>query len=315
MNHDPTNFFRYARERYRILLRQRGELTSRGNWTEALSRSGCWTCDHILQQYRFCNVFREDDKTTIWIRDHVREPLRDDPSVLLAMVVARWFNRISTLEILLEAGLFQDWNTRRAQELLKDVHPLVTAAYMVKTPAGASKLDGLLWCIDQFRLLCGPVFLGKDHGSIPAGYEFLTWAQRGGCCTLQAATEMLTKSPYLGPFMAYEIVTDLRHTSLLDRAPDIMTWANPGPGATRGAGRILYDSATYLRRSRPDDVEEIMDLMQGLLTMSQDPEYWPAGWPSWEMREVEHTLCEFDKYERVRLGEGTPKQLYRGANT
>lgn len=111
--------------------------------------------------------------------------------------------------------------------------------------------------------------------------------------------------------MAYEIVTDLRHTSLLDRAPDIMTWANPGPGATRGAGRILYDDATYLNRARPDDVEEIMELMQGLLIMSQDPQYWPPGWPSWEMREVEHTLCEWDKYERTRLGEGKPKQLYK----
>jgi hypothetical protein len=29
------------------------------------------------------------------------------------------------------------------------------------------------------------------------------------------------------------------------------------------------------------------------------------------MREVEHTLCEFDKYERVRTGEGKPRGVYR----
>jgi hypothetical protein len=29
------------------------------------------------------------------------------------------------------------------------------------------------------------------------------------------------------------------------------------------------------------------------------------------MREVEHTLCEFDKYERVRLGQGRSKRRYR----
>jgi hypothetical protein len=34
-------------------------------------------------------------------------------------------------------------------------------------------------------------------------------------------------------------------------------------------------------------------------------------WPSWEMRDVEHTLCEFDKYERIRLGEGRTRGVYR----
>jgi hypothetical protein len=43
----------------------------------------------------------------------------------------------------------------------------------------------------------------------------------------------------LGPFLAYEIVTDLRFTALLENAPDIMTWANPGPGAKRGITRLL----------------------------------------------------------------------------
>ncbi len=33
-----------------------------------------------------------------------------------------------------------------------------------------------------------------------------------------------------------------------------------------------------------------------------------AIWPPLELREIEHSLCEFDKYERVRLGEGKPKQ-------
>jgi len=28
------------------------------------------------------------------------------------------------------------------------------------------------------------------------------------------------------------------------------------------------------------------------------------------MREIEHSLCEFDKYERTRLGEGRPRAKY-----
>jgi hypothetical protein len=33
--------------------------------------------------------------------------------------------------------------------------------------------------------------------------------------------------------------------------------------------------------------------------------------PSVEMRDIEHSLCEFDKYERVRLGEGRPRMKYK----
>ena len=30
------------------------------------------------------------------------------------------------------------------------------------------------------------------------------------------------------------------------------------------------------------------------------------------MRCIEHSLCEWDKYERVRLGQGTPRSKYNG---
>jgi hypothetical protein len=34
-----------------------------------------WTDDPILQEFKFCQVFREDDRTTRWFRTHIREPL------------------------------------------------------------------------------------------------------------------------------------------------------------------------------------------------------------------------------------------------
>jgi hypothetical protein len=92
-----------------------------------------------------------------------------------------------------------------------------------------------------------------------------------------------------------------------------MTWANAGPGAARGLERLrgLKPKELYNYNSAKDQVKMIED-MQALLQSSKDNKFWPQQWPQWEMREVEHTLCEFDKYERVRLGEGTPKQLYNG---
>jgi hypothetical protein len=34
--------------------------------------------------------------------------------------------------------------------------------------------------------------------------------------------------------------------------------------------------------------------------------------PKFEAREIEHSLCEFDKAERVRFGEGKRKRSYPG---
>jgi hypothetical protein len=40
------------------------------------------------------------------------------------------------------------------------------------------------------------------------------------------------------------------------------------------------------------------------------PEYLSEKFPKLEMRDIEHSLCEFDKYERVRNGEGAPRGRY-----
>ena len=57
-----------------------------------------WTEDKILQDYSFCNVFRELDKVTIWIRENWREPFADHPNLPFAMAMARQINWPDTLE-------------------------------------------------------------------------------------------------------------------------------------------------------------------------------------------------------------------------
>ncbi len=257
-----------------------------------------WTKDPILQRYRFCNVFREDDKTTRWFATHVRDPHRHNPHVLAATVIFRWFNRIETGELLRSHDLMWSWDSLLARMVLANVHPLVTGAFMVKTPGGMSKLEGLIWCIEQFL---------EEADQVSKSLTQLNFS-------LESATSLLTQFPFLGPFMAYEIVTDLRHTALLENAPDIMTWANPGPGAVRGAGRVAGRGPDYYNRQSGNDKDAVQHCMQRLLEMSRESGLWPFHWPQWEMREVEHTLCEFDKYERARLGQGRPKQLYRGGS-
>jgi hypothetical protein len=48
-----------------------------------------WSRDPILQKYKFCNVFREDDRVTRWIAANWREPHEGDRDLWFALVVAR----------------------------------------------------------------------------------------------------------------------------------------------------------------------------------------------------------------------------------
>ncbi|KPJ91081.1 MAG: hypothetical protein AMS18_09380 [Gemmatimonas sp. SG8_17] len=269
-------FFEYARERQLIKLRRDA------------GESPPFTGDPVLRAYRFCNVFREDDRTTAWFRQNVRDVLRESPTeVTLATITFRWFNRIEVGEQILDILLEDGWNAKRIRSRLRNVQPLVTGAYMVKTPPGMSKLEGIIWCMKHI-----------NRRSLP----------QMPMTSLELAHQWLTQYPYLGDFMAYEVITDLRHTFQLQDATDIMTWANPGPGAARGCEWITGHK--YNRHSKTDRVA-MMNVMRELLRLANSDEafLWPEDWPRWEMREVEHTLCEYDKYMRAVNGQSLKRRF------
>lgn len=246
-----------------------------------------WTDDPVLQKFYFCNIFRELDKTTVWFRENVREPMHwAIKDITMATVIFRWFNRIEVGELLIKQSavprynLFQRWDSHVAKELLKGVHPVVTGAYIIKTPDGLNKLDGVCWCIDRMWEV----------------REEIT-ERLMACTTLEAAWKYIRSFAYQGPFMAYEVVTDLRHTCMLEKATDIMTWANPGPGAIRGL-QYLSSDAGYLLT------------MQRLLADSAHLFEWDR---KMEMRDIEHALCEYAKYRNAYAGERL-KRRYRYAD-
>lgn len=61
-----------------------------------------WSDDSILATYRFCCVCREDDRGTIWIRDHIREPFAGHPLLWLMLCIGRQINWPDTLAELIE---------------------------------------------------------------------------------------------------------------------------------------------------------------------------------------------------------------------
>jgi hypothetical protein len=351
---DVERFFAFARERHAVYLRRK-----RGDPRP-------WTKDPILGEYSITNVYRELDKTTQWFRKYVRDPYSNLPEVMAATVLFRWFNTIRSGEtIFLQPALIGDaqraaggsqtpWEAYLATgdldalrgPLRRQGAPWVTGAYMIRSPEGMDKLDGVLQSFHEFYTSQQPFQF--THGTTRGTWrdvaqECLNRRISGAPRTLEQVWEWLLGYYGLGKFLAYEIVTDLRHTSLLDLAPDINTWANPGPGALRGAN-LLIRGPVRVRKGRLEKCSypEAHATMARLLELSRDPLFWPqpqlngtveAGmdyaigekerfgdlgdvllkaedWPKWEMREPEMWLCEYAKYERTRLGYGRPRGKY-----
>ena len=150
-----------------------------------------WTNDSILQEYKFCQVFREDDRTTRWFREHIREPMKNSPDVLMATVIFRWFNWIPTGRTLIENDLLKNWNRKKAIEEITKQPKWITGAYIIKTPNGMDKVTGVAECVSH---------MWQDR-------EYLT-KEIVKTKSLEDTWTLLRDYPYMGPFMAYEVVTD-----------------------------------------------------------------------------------------------------------
>lgn len=275
------DFFAFCEERENI--RKRKESGQPWPWTEIAA----------LREAFYCNIYREDDKTTRWFKVNVRDKVKDDPErAFAACVLFRWVNKIETgeeiLPWLLEPSPLPGGETWRETlknhlQILACRIPVFSGAYIISSPLGDPKIHWATMCAAN-TITRAPDIL--KHSS-----------------SLERMHERLMKEQGLGPFMAYEIVTDLRHTAVLSHAPDIMTWANPGPGCMRGLGWIVFDNNKIFDRSMRND---ILDHMRTILEMSKEQ---PWIERPWEMREVEHALCEYDKFRRVQRGD-RPKRRY-----
>lgn len=277
-------FFQFALDRHEIYLkRSHGE-------------SPPWTEDPILRDNYFCNVYRRLDKTTIWYEENIAKPIyrwsaSDLPRMVRATTIFRLLNRIETVDavrdfVILGPGCEPMASFRKKLHAMG--RPFLGGAYMIKTPAIMSKVDGLCRIIGASEKLWLPV-------SMAINYDY----------TIENAWRQLMCLPYIGGFMAYEIATDLTYTHLKD-APDRMMWAHAGPGAKR-ALCAMYGMRDMTGR-------ECLQSMQSLLAESAIWAERGEGCRDWTMREVEHTLCEWGKYERIKMGSRAKRKYPTGGS-
>jgi len=279
-----ARYFQFCAERHAIYAcRQRGD-----EWP--------WTTNEILKTYKFTNVYRELDIGTVWLRENIRGPYADDPELFFNIALYRRYNYWPMAECIGYVDVYEE------------VLQLPDIARSYKTHGGQVFTGAHM-------INCPKPFKSKIDYVFDIGAKEL-WEKRRGiedCHSLQEAFNWLKTLGGFGPFISYEVVTDLRWTRYLQDAPDINTWANPGPGAQRGILRLMdYPINNHAGLPKlPPGVKcpgSFIAAMQALLEKSRS--VLPDWMPAFELRDVEHSLCEFDKYERVRTGEGRPRSKF-----
>ncbi len=287
-------FVAFVRERYRVMVRKDAALPKP------------WTADPILRQFKFCNVYREDDAVTRWVERRIRQPFAKHPHLWFMLCAARMINWPDTLEELIHPRVRSvacPWPTaeRWDPEAMRTVmlnravrgEKVYTGAYMLRGPIQGDP-SGFQ---DKPRYTAYRVLLPL-------------WEQRSKLAprlkgSLAEAHAAFQGFHGWGDFLVGQVIADLKHTTWLRKAPDWYSWAVLGPGSTRGLNRV--HGYALSQQWKQEDALKALTALQQLL--KREARELPRVLC---LQDVQNALCETDKYERVRLGQGRPRSLYPG---
>ncbi len=272
-SHVYDAYWKFAAERHAIFTRR------------VAGQPAPWTDDNILQEFKFCNVFRASDRVSQFLIRRVAcgsgEERFAPEDIFLRVILFRLFSKERTWELIeastggLCRATFEVQRLADVLDLAKQRGPIYTSAFILAPdPHGASKHRSHLALVDaMFR----PGALGRQ----------LAHAE-----SLRAVYEALLAWPLIGPFLAYQIAIDLNYTEYLDFDEDEFTM--PGPGALRGLKKVFSDFGD----NSPTDLVHMM-------VERQEEEFDRLGLPfdglfgrRLHAIDCQGLFCEIDKYSR-----------------
>lgn len=241
-----------------------------------------WTNDPVLQRYRFTNVRRNWDHTSIYIHNKLDYPLTPT-RMAFACAVARRVNKIETLQAIGFPRCVVRW---KPDEIKRQMHVLKSngqtvfgAAYMMMGGVTGDLIDATV--DDILTPIVDTLWKSMDPKSLLKSYE----AVQGFNC--------------MGTFVAGQIVMDCHAVGLIE-PDDLFTWAPIGPGSMFGLN-ILYGRDKKHRITAERAAFEFRDLY-GIV----QPRL-PVLVRDMPLYDLEHCVCEFYKW---RSGGG--KQRFDG---
>lgn len=251
-----------------------------------------WTDDPILNEFKFCNVYRVLDRVSQYMVREVCYSLepRSPADALFQITAFRMFSRIETWESLKtalgRAPTLNDLADGSFEQALAEIKhsgaPMYTNAFIIcATDAfgyGSKYLNHVA--------LFSKMFLVDDLAS-----KLLA------ASSLKDVFLLLKSYPLYGNFMAYQTAIDLNYSQYVNFSENDFTV--PGPGALRGMEKLFTSLGDFT------PAETVMWMVE-----RQDEEFQRLGLAFnglWGRKlqaiDAQGLFCETDKYCRVKLPE------------
>ena len=265
-----------------------------------------WTEDTVFQEVFFANVYRELDKGTIYLLENViniPKPLSPEKE-FFELLVYRIFNNQWTYEKLKEVRQLGDWSDWNG--IAKFLHsyaaastpfPVFTRAHMMTS----IRYGGFPKKIDNISFMLNTHW--KNLDSLYESYN--------NCEHMEQGFELVRSLMGYGSFLAYEIITDCTYSPRLNHNLKFHedAFVNPGPGCKRGIELIVPKDVMQENRVNYVRVMEDLRWNQDYYFRKFNLEFKFIGNKSLTLRNIEHSLCEFSKYNRY-LTTGKARRLY-----
>ena len=249
-----------------------------------------WTEDPILNEYKFCNVYRASDRVSQYlIKNIIYTGDQKEEEVIFRILLFKIFNKIETWEYLKnhfgEVSL-KNFDINRYNYILESRIQTSTPVYSNAYISCATKAYGFdRKHENHLALIHDMIFNGQIVSKIVNAREF------------KDVFRLLRCYPLIGDFMAYQLMTDINYSEVVNFDENSFTVV--GPGSMRGINKCFSNrngkSYEYIIQWMVANQEDEFKKL-GLSFKS----LW--GRPLHNI-DCQGLFCETDKYCRVALPE------------
>ena len=260
-------------------------------WKKLNGEEAPWTDDYILQQYKFCNSYRVNDRVSQYLLKNViyNENIYEDEDMLFRIILFKLFNKEATWELLVnEFGdiTLKGFNFERYSKVLSEVTLKGVKIYNDAYISCANKVFGYDRKHDNHLALLNKMFNeDKIAGKIKS------------CKTMKEAFDIIKSYPLIGNFMAYQLVTDINYSEVVDWREDEFTVA--GPGSLRGIKKCFIDTGDMSN----EDIIRYMYEHQDEEFKRLNLDFKRIGDRPLQLIDCQNIFCELDKYCREKVPE------------
>ncbi|KDQ63453.1 hypothetical protein JAAARDRAFT_202897 [Jaapia argillacea MUCL 33604] len=268
--------FLWIAERHRILLRR------------VAGDPAPWTEDPIFAAHRFTNVFRVFDRTTQFILHNVINKGRSDlVESCFRVILFRFFNRIDTWELLTSSLGELTWakfDLEEYESVLGEAVESRTALYGSAYILPAPTLGAERNFQNHLRLLS----VMMEQG-LPAQLKKVQH--------LRDAYELIRVYPSMGDFTAFQLLLDLNMTSHFNYPEN--EWAICGPGSQAALKKIFGTDVAGIETEAMLYLHQTQDSHFARLGIKNPPRL-SSRHTELSLVDLEHSLCECEKYSRAK---------------